>query len=330
MFDLPGAYALQLIELVGRWNVAPEELTKGLDLGDLQAPTTRVDLLKMRRLISRAMRMTGEPALGFHMGMQMRLSWHGFLGFAAMTAGSVREALELAEKFGGTRTTAFGLEAHEEGGTASLLLVEYVPLDPLREFVTLALFVGLVRIGQDLTGEPLTGMADVAFPEPDYFERFAHLLPGVVRFGQPQSRLVFSSGILDLPLITADPVATRLAREQCERELQSVSQEVRQDPFVSRARQLMKAESRGFLSAEQLSDALAVSPRTLKRKLADQGTSYSELLEHLRLQRSMLLLENAELSVQEVADRVGYSDTANFTRAFKRWTGVTPQAFRQR
>lgn len=330
MHDLPGAYPLQLIELVARWDVSAESLTEGLELGDLHSPGTRVALPQMAELIQRALRMTGEPALAFHMGMQMRLSWHGFLGFAAMTAGNVRQALMLAERFAGIRTTAFGLETHEAGASCSLLLREYVPLGPTREFVTIALFVGLVRIAQDLTGQPLSGMADVTFEEPPYYERVAHLLPGGIRFDQPQNRLVFPSSILDLPLLSADPVATELAREQCERELSHISREAQQDPIVSRARKLMNSTDRGFLAAEAVALELKVSPRTLKRRLAEQGTSYSELLDKLRQERAALLLDDPELSVQEVADLVGYSDTANFTRAFKRWTGLTPQAFRQR
>src|SRR5690606_11850407 len=102
------------------------------------------------------------------------------------------------------------------------------------------------------------------------------------------------------------------------------------DPIVSRARKLMNSTDRGFLAAEAVALQLKVSPRTLKRRLAEQGTSYSELLDTLRQERAALLLEDPELSVQEIADLVGYSDTANFTRAFKRWTGLTPQAFRQR
>lgn len=330
MHDLPGAYPLQLIELVGRWNVSAESLTEGLELGDLHNPGTRVDLPQMAELIQRALRMTGEPALGFHMGMQMRLSWHGFLGFAAMTAGNVRQALMLAEKFAGIRTTAFGFETHEAGASCSLLLREFVPLGPAREFVTIALFVGLVRIAQDLTGQPLSGMAYVTFTEPPYYERVAHLLPGGIRFEQPQNRLVFPSSILDLPLLSADPVATELAREQCERELSRISREAQEDPIVSRTRALMKSPERGFLAAEAVALRLKVSPRTLKRRLAEQGTSYSDLLDTLRQERAALLLEDPELSVQEIADRVGYSDNANFTRAFKRWTGLTPQAFRSR
>jgi AraC-like DNA-binding protein len=70
--------------------------------------------------------------------------------------------------------------------------------------------------------------------------------------------------------------------------------------------------------------------RTLKRRLADQGTSFSALLDEVRRDRATLLLRAGELSVDEIGARLGYSDPANFARAFRRWTGSSPRAFRRK
>jgi AraC-like DNA-binding protein len=71
-----------------------------------------------------------------------------------------------------------------------------------------------------------------------------------------------------------------------------------------------------------------MSPRTLKRKLAACGTTYSDLLDELRQNRAVQLLGSDQLSIEAIADRLGYSDAANFGRAFRRWTGTTPGAYR--
>src|SRR5690606_37886338 len=106
--------------------------------------------------------LTHEPALAIHLGMQMRLSSHGFLGFAAMTAGTVREAIELACRFATTRTSAIALHLHVEGPTASLVIEERTPLGALREIVVLALVVGVWQLGQSLTGRALDGIGECA------------------------------------------------------------------------------------------------------------------------------------------------------------------------
>ncbi len=327
MQGLPGAYAGQLLEVAARFGAPRAELVSGLDLGDLESPSTWVSLPTLAELGRRAARLSGEPALCFHMGIQMRLSWHGFLGFAAMAAGTVGEALGLASQFIRTRASAIELTLHTEGDTASLTLTERAPLGELREFITLALFVGLARMGRDLTGHELRGVAELAFEEPSYYARLSHLLPGAARFGQLRSRLVFSSEVLALPLVTSDASAMRLAVVQCERELQRLA--AGEHGFATKVRAAIRAPESGFAKLPEVARALGLAPRTLKRRLADQGTSYSALLEELAYARAELLLADPALSVAEVASEVGYTDATNFSRAFKRWSGVSPAAYRK-
>jgi AraC-like DNA-binding protein len=325
--DLPGAYTLHLLDLVARWGVSAGEMLEGLGLTreSLMDPASRIPLETANILIARALSLTGEPGLAISMALQMRLSSHGYLGFAAMTASTIREAIDLAIRFVPTRTTALGFRLHVEGETASLVLEERVPLGAGREFILVTLMLGIAQIGRAVTGNEIPGEAHFAFEEPTYFRRFTHFAPGRARFGQPSNRLIFATSVLDLPLDMADPVATQLAREQCERELLALG---RDDRTVARVRELMPLPE-GFRALEEIAQSMHVSPRTLKRRLADQGTSYSELLDELRQERALLLLRDESLSIEQIAERLGYSDAANFTRAFRRWTGKTPGMVRK-
>ncbi len=323
--DLPGAYIRDVVELAGRWRVTPQALLGGLPLdeADLTSPATRVPLRVCEAIVTRALELTREPALAMHLGTQMRLSSHGFLGFAAMTAGSVRAAIEVAVKFASTRTSAIALSFHVEGDMASIALEERVPLgDTLREFVVIALFVGVWQLGQDLTGKPLDGIAECAFPEPAYLRGVP--LGGRMRFDRPANRLVFPAAELELPLRTADPVATRLAIEQCERELAAVVDA----SIVGRVRGALAANPDKVPALPELAKELHMSERTLKRKLADRGTTFSAIRDDVLRQRALLLLDNRALSIGEIAAKLGYKEMPSFTRAFRKWTGKTPQAYR--
>lgn len=334
---LPAVHVHYLSELVARWNVEPQELVAGLDvdLAALADPAARLPLSRVEALIERARTLTREPGLGFYLGLKMRISAHGYLGFAAMSAGTLREAVELAARYAPTRTTALALRLHEAGGSASLVIEERTPLGRARDVLIFGLAVGLWQLGCALTGRPLTGGLDVAFPEPDYFQRFAHATPGPVRFGQPLHQLLLDPGVLDLPLTMADPVALRLARESCERELDALGS---REQLVERTRALLAEplpasgvpeQPASFRTIEEVAKKLHVSVRTLKRRLAEEGTAYSELLDAERRERALLLMRSGDLTLAEIADRLGYSDAANFTRAFRRWTGVSPRAFRR-
>ncbi|HEX8953322.1 MAG TPA: helix-turn-helix transcriptional regulator, partial [Polyangia bacterium] len=164
-------------------------------------------------------------------------------------------------------------------------------------------------------------------PEPAYFARFRGLAPGTMRFGRRQHRLVFDADTLELPFATADPAALVLTREQCERELDALGFA---GPFRERVAALALRGGGGARSVEEVAAQLRVSSRTLKRRLAELGTSYSAILDRERKRRALALLRTTTLTMDEVAERLGYSDVANFGRAFRRWTGSSPAATRRR
>jgi AraC-like DNA-binding protein len=326
--SLPAVHSLHLAALLERWNVPPAELLGpfGLDEAALSQPGAQLPIRTVEALVQRARELSGEPGLGFHLGLQMRISAHGDLGFAAMTASTVREALEIAQRFTPTRTTAIGLRLHEGSGVAALVIDEHAPLGEARDVVLLALVVGIWQMGNALTGRELAGDVDLAFDEPEYFARFAPFSPGRIRFGQATNQLVFDPGVLDLSFVMADPVAQRVAREQCERALDVIGQKA---SLLTQVRGLIPQQEGGFRTLEQVARCLHVSGRTLKRRLSEHGTSFSELLDEQRRHLAMLLLRSPDSSIEDVADRLGYTDPANFTRAFRRWTGQTPRAFRR-
>lgn len=326
MYDLPGSYIKDLVELAGRWNVEPAELLRGLPLTmqDLANPATRVPLRVCEAVAARALTLTREPALGIYLGTQMRISSHGFLGFAAMTAATMREAIDLATRFASTRTSAIGLALYVEGDTAAVTFEERTDLGALREFVIIALIAGLWRLGESLTGRPLDGIGECAFPEPAYVKGQAYA--SRLRFGCPNHRLVFPASELALPLITADPVALELAREQCERELAQIVDA----GLPARVRAALGANPDVTPSLVEVARELRMSPRTLKRKLAEHDTTFTQIRDDLRRQRALLLLDNRQLTISDVAAKLGYSELPNFTRAFRKWTGQTPLAYRER
>lgn len=323
--SLPAIHALHLAELVERWNVPASTLLRGsgLQRAELQQPGRRLSVPTMVTLIERARELTREPALGIYFGLQMRISWHGYLGLAAMTSQNVRQALELATHFLPTLTGAILLSLDDEG----LVLHERADFGPARDAFILALVVGIWQLGCTLTGRRLTGSVDVAMPEPSYFARFKSVAPGSLRFDRPHHRFNFEAGTLDLPFASADPVALLLTREQCERELDALGFT---GPFRERVAALALVGGGGARGLDEVAAQLHVSSRTLKRRLAELGTSYSEILDGERKRRALALLRTTSLTVDEIAERLGYSDVANFGRAFRRWTGSSPAATRRR
>lgn len=322
----PAIQVLYLVDLVGRWKVTAEELLGplGLHREALSDPDMRVSLPLFEQVLTRARMLTGEEGLGFYLGLQMRVSSLGHLGFAAMTSATIRDALETGARYAPTVTSALGIRLRVDGDIAAVVIEERAALGPARDMIVLWLLVGIWRMGEALTGVRLKGSVDFTFEEPAYFERFKPLLAGTARFARPVSQLLFGASQLDLPLVFHDPSAVQLALKQCERQLDELGYHQRTSSSV---RRLIELEAR-FQSLDETARMLHVSPRTLKRKLKSEGTSYSELVDEARREKALLLIHSPRLSLEAIAERVGYADLSNFTRAFRRWTGVTPAVFR--
>lgn len=323
----PASHALQLVTLVRRWNISAEELLEGLGLteADLEVPHARISVETMCAVSERARMLTAEPGIGFYVGMQKRLAMYGYLGFAAMSAATLREGIELAVRYTPIVSTSLSFELRVHGDTATLTIDEHADLGPAHDIGIFSLLVGMrqltsMMVGQDL-GEAVT---DIPLAKPAYFDRFAHLLPGV-RFDQPKLRVHFAASALDLPLVAPDRAALALAREACERQLNELGFD-RQLP--ARVRRLAIGAD-GLRGIDAVARALGLSTRTLKRKLAAEGESFSALVERERQDRALELLHASEQTLEEIAQHLGYSSVPNFSRAFRRWRGESPAQYRR-
>jgi AraC-like DNA-binding protein len=326
--SIPSIYAAHVVQLAARWQVAPAVLLEetGIHEAELEDSHGRVSPLALRTLYLRAMELTREPGLGFYFGLQLKLSSHGMVGFAAMTSATLRDALRVAERFLALRAPFLSLHVVEQDEQAALELGSVFPDSDVREFVTETLFTALVQMARSVLGRPVQAMFELSYPEPSYFTGFAHLWPGPVRFGRPVSRICFAPALLDESLQMADAVAARQALTECERELGSL---VETSSLLASVRRQLGGRERGYPSLTELARERHVSPRTMKRRLAEQGTSYQTLLDELRRDRALKLLESEGRTIEQIADQLGYSDAANFNRAFRRWLGRSPSAWRE-
>jgi AraC-like DNA-binding protein len=326
--SMPGAYVLYAVELVKRWGIAASDLLAGTGIGpdSLTDPRVRVPIPTIVQIIERGRALTREPAFGYYLGVQMGISAHGSVGAAALAAPTMREAIELAVRYGPILTTALQLRLRVEGRHASLIVEEHADFGSARDVVILAALCGMRHIGQTMTGLELAryGYTDLALPAPPYLPRLLRVVPRI-RFDQPVHRLFFDASGLDLSYSLADPVALQLALDRCERILGSLGE----TPQVTgRVRALFGADKGVLPSVEAVAQTLHVSTRTLKRQLGAEGTSFSQLVDEERRERAMFLLGSPTLSLKDIADRLGYANLANFTRAFQRWTGRAPGEYR--
>lgn len=324
---IPVAYPRLLVDLVcARGHTRADVLTgTGLSESLLLNPDARIAPAHFVHLVANAWYLTKDPALGYEFGLRTPLTAHGFLGYALMSCSNLGEAIQLGQRFIRLRTVLFSLQLHEDGDTAVMEIVENYPTGLMRQFAMENILVGLARGGNFLTGATWdSGEIWFDFPEPAYYAAYRDRLPPI-RFSRGANQLRFPRSLLSQPLIMSDPVAAKLAVDQCERELALLDES---DDIPMRVRALLTAGNSGYPDLDTVASKLFMSSRTLKRRLQQHGQTFQQLLDDVRKRDAIRLLANAGLTLEQIAYRLGYADPANFTRAFRKWTGEAPSRYR--
>jgi AraC-like DNA-binding protein len=320
-------YVMLLLQLAEERGVQREQLLKGVGLPpDLLAePDARIPLLQYGHLISRALHLTNDAGLGLEYGLRANLTTHGLVGFGVMSHGTLREALTFGKKYFSMRSPGFTTRCFADGEQVAIEAREAIQYGPLRHYAFDMLLVGLTH-----TVRPFVPESELEiwfeWPEPEYYARYQERLPRT-RFDMGVNQLRFPREYMDRPCSTANPVTVELLKQQCDREL-SFSED--DDRVLHRVRELLAQHRGDALDLETTAQKLSMSSRTLKRKLRSHGFTFRALVDEVRRTDSIRLLNETALSVEEIAARVGYGAHGNFVRAFRRWTGTTPGAFRGR
>lgn len=329
---VPCAYLAHWLALLEARGVAPDGVLAGTGLTReaVDDPSGRIGLELAGLLLWKGATMAGDPSLGLELGLSLQPTSHGWLGYGLIACDSLRDAILLGEKYMLNRTMPWSVRLLVEGDTAVMRFEENVALgDPMRTLVLEIVLGGVVRLGEFMLGMSFAH-PDIEFradyPEQPYHARFHARLPRV-RYEHAVNEARFPASWLERPLALREPVARREAIAALEQERRLL---VPAEDWVLRARLVLSDPANGYPDLDEVATRLAVTSRTLRRHLAKRGVTFHELRDEARRLRAIALLSQSALGVDEIAAELRYADAAGFARAFTRWTGETPGAFRKR
>ena len=324
---LSGHYLAMLCQHMSTKGISAEQLINGstLRVEDLDASGLQVPLQTCLLVFANAQRLAPDPALGLHLGKLLNIRSHGFLGYAVLSSRTIGEAADLAVRYFRTRTSLLEIRLFREGEMAVIQLDERAPLGPLKTLILDALMSLFIVCGQQLTGRRFSAEMRLAYAEQAHHAELRTLLGNRLSFDCAFTQVRFPHTGLGVALGLPDPQLLEMAKAQCEAELQRLHDEGGLLPEVRRLAKQYLAEQ---ASLERVAEALHLSPRTLRRRLMELGTSFQMILEQLRRGHAVELLLHSTLSVEQIASELGYLDPSNFGRAFRRWTGQSPRAYR--
>lgn len=250
----------------------------------------------------------------------------GVVGFAALASGTLAEALMRLERYHRSVYDANVAQVHP---VAEGLCIEWgVERGRPGALVDETAIAALVQLAREFTGKPVRALAvDFVNRRPADLRPYEDFFGGPVRFDQPSTRIVLSLRDLALPMRGADAALLALLDAQAERLLQEVA--AVSEPVGVWRQALVGLIRSGRTSLADLALSLQMSPRSLQRRLTEQGHSFQTLLSQTRQQLAEAYLRDANVELAEVALLLGYSEQSAFTRAFRQWTGQAPLQWRR-
>jgi len=299
----------------------------GFDQGRLRHPESTIPYRESSELLARCIERTGRPDLMLLVAGRCDFSVLGIIGLLARHSPDVGTAW---------RTVIESMHVHDRGavvtlevsGSVAMLSYSIYERNVAGSDQIHLLAMGIAqRIMQGLCGEawhptevhlPMRRPRDVA-PFKRYFD-------APQRFNAEQAALVFPADLLRRPVPGADPTVRRTAAALVD----AIERECPRDTGPAVRRVLRAMLVAGHASEDGVAAAFAMHRRTLNRRLRFEGTTFRHLLAETRFDVARQLLRDTDTAIDEIAGGLGYSGSTAFGRAFKRWSGLAPQAWRER
>jgi AraC-like DNA-binding protein len=327
-FRLLVPYIRHIGQQIGQMGVDVDSWLERSQLSDRQLsdPALALAYPTFQRLVLDALSLSREPALGLLVGERLVANSHGIVGYAALSSGTLRQGLELIERYAPLRSSLLSISHAIEPGEVRICLAATRPLGDIERPVLEAVLLSMKNVVDSMfMGACPVTMIAFPFDAPDYAALARDLFRCDVAYGQSWTGAAVPDEILDVPLKMADPEAFREAASICQRELDKLTAN---ESMAARVRRLLLEKQNGFPSLQVTARLLHMTPRTLHRRLLDEDTSFHRLLEDVRRTLAVEHVKSGRFSLEEIAYMLGYSDLANFRRAFKRWEAVPPSAYR--
>ena len=328
------AYLQGLVEYLQRQGIAPEALLARAQLSPevLGQRDQRIAASAYLTLLSEGVRLSGDPFLGLHLGESVRPGYYGVLGYLIMSCATLADALHRQARYASLVGNLGRVVLDDEPALLdgeALVAHSWQPLLAQQQRqLSEETLAGWVSFGRWISGLDIAP-TEVRFQHsaPADTSEHARIFRCPVLFDQPDNALVFPKRLLAAPLSQADAQVRGMLDAYADRLLAELNQG---HGVLDRARlELARQLPEQGADLEAIAAALALTPRTLQRRLRESGLSFSQLVDETRQQLVLHYLRDPALELAEIAFLVGFSEAGSLARAFRRWTGTSPGEYRR-
>ena len=323
---MPIVYTAELVALLSEEGVSARDVLRGSGISQrrLQDPDGSITHPQQLRVYENSLALSSQPGLGLRLGARFKPGHHGVLGHALLCAESMRDVLRIVLHYGAIRGFLLDFGLREEAGVTILSAHDIMPLGPIHAVAVEELLAMFATPDSGRSGAVRPKEIYVDYPAPAHRAQYEQLYECPIRFEADSVEIRIPSASLDVPSAMSNAEMVRICEERCQAILERLGSGGR---TADRVRSHILAGLRGF-QLEAVAKAMAMTPRTLRRRLREEGTSFRDVVADVRKGLALDYLESSDLSLGEIADLLGYEDVANFNRAFRKWVGEAPGRYR--
>lgn len=301
----------------------------GLKGADLRSPDTRVSYRQVEAVFRNAVRLTKDPTIALRAGRRMHVFAYGMYGYALLSSPTRAKGIELAIKYsrhlGMVVDVAFSRDDDTAAYTLAALLSRHSARDVCRFALEFA-FATCLTFNTDVYGPSFKfSCLRTTYPAPSHVDFYRSFFGCPVLFEQASNGMEFDAGWVDHPMVRPDPATCAMAADLCAPLLDDAN---RGGGIAADLRRAMIVRPGWFPNIEAMAAEMSIHPRTLRRKLEAEETTYRQVIAEVRMRLAIEYLRSTEMTNEEIAARLDYSDAANFRHAFARWTRRSPSTFR--
>ena len=300
-----------------------------LAVDEVHSPKSRISLAELMTACTNAIRLSSDPHLPYRVGSSIHVSAYGMYGFAILCCPDFRKAMAFAELYHALAAPLATIEFTEADGLANWLIEPNAraATDPqLYRFITemqIGIHISLMR---DIMGPAFTpDRISLTYPQAHDFGLPAEQIGCRPAFAGTTNEIVFRSEWLDQAANLGNKTTYPAVVALCDDLLNDLKSRI---GVAGEIRALLLRELGNPPSLAAIAKRLELSDRSLRRQLREQGISFRGLLDELRMQLALKYLRTTRLANEDIALALGFSDAANFRRAFRRWTNKSPSEIR--
>ncbi|EXS31757.1 AraC family transcriptional regulator [Acinetobacter sp. 826659] len=318
LFDEMGSQGHSIPEVLSGTNISPDAMNQS---------SLYISQVQKIQLFQNIQKLSHDPLIGLRAGQKQRLSDFGVYGYALYSSRNFRQAVELGIRHIKLAGPILKKSFYIRDDVAIFEGQDIIALGKLLPLVCEFWFSSMqTLIERVLEGPFQAKKLLLPYPASDYAEEYEKVFHCPVQFNAGVMQWHFDLKWLDVPCPNANPITADMCKSFCERMLGAAELE---EPELVKTIRLILLDGTGlFPSAQEMAERLHISKRTLHRRLAGFDLTYQELLDETRRRLADEYLRETTLTVDEIAERIGFSDTSNFRKAYRHWTGISPNEYR--